>query len=79
MRPPTVELLSPSCICCSKCRFYFSVYTFFRTPTFAEDVPGELGEGETVPPPERSFWAKYVSFPLVEFFFGHCKFLYGSS
>ncbi|KAB5512368.1 hypothetical protein DKX38_029396 [Salix brachista] len=30
-----------------------------RTPTFAEDVPGELGEGETVPPPERSFWAKY--------------------
>ncbi|KAJ6743931.1 CHROMATIN COMPLEXES SUBUNIT BAP18-RELATED [Salix purpurea] len=30
-----------------------------RTPIFAEDVPGELGEGETVPPPERSFWAKY--------------------
>lgn len=24
-------------------------------------VGGEVGEGEIVPPPERSFWAKYVS------------------
>lgn len=31
---------------------------------FAEEilgVGGEVGEGEIVPPPERSFWAKYVS------------------
>ncbi|KAJ6855153.1 hypothetical protein NC651_039969 [Populus alba x Populus x berolinensis] len=30
-----------------------------RTPIFAEDLPGEQGEGVDVPPPERSFWAKY--------------------
>lgn len=29
---------------------------------FSEDAPGgENGEGESVQPPERSFWAKYVS------------------
>lgn len=29
---------------------------------FAEEIlGGELGEGEVVPPPERSLWAKYVS------------------
>ncbi|KAL8532933.1 hypothetical protein ACS0TY_009265 [Phlomoides rotata] len=30
-----------------------------RTPVFTEAVVGENGEGEEVPPPERSFWAKY--------------------
>ncbi|KAJ6838287.1 ER membrane protein complex subunit 10 [Iris pallida] len=31
-----------------------------RTPTFAEEVlAADLGEGEGVKPPERSFWAKY--------------------
>ncbi|KAM1039242.1 hypothetical protein ACFX13_034538 [Malus domestica] len=33
-----------------------------RAPVFAEEilrVGGEVGEGEIVPPPERSFWAKY--------------------
>lgn len=35
---------------------------FPRAPVFAEDiVGGEDGEGEVVKPPERSFWAKYVS------------------
>ncbi|CAA2958160.1 ER membrane complex subunit 10 [Olea europaea subsp. europaea] len=29
-----------------------------RTPVFTEEVIGENGEGE-VPPPDRSFWAKY--------------------
>lgn len=36
-----------------------------RAPIFTEDilgVGGEGGEGEAVQPPERSFWAKYVSF-----------------
>lgn len=29
---------------------------------FSEDIPGgEDGEGDGVKPPERSFWAKYVS------------------
>ncbi|KAH9734302.1 reverse transcriptase domain-containing protein [Citrus sinensis] len=28
-------------------------------PIFAEEVLGENGEGEIIPPPERSFWAKY--------------------
>ncbi|KAL9429601.1 hypothetical protein AB3S75_031418 [Citrus x aurantiifolia] len=30
-----------------------------RAPIFAEEVLGENGEGEIIPPPERSFWAKY--------------------
>ncbi|KAK6137813.1 hypothetical protein DH2020_028438 [Rehmannia glutinosa] len=30
-----------------------------RTPIFAEEVVGEIGEGEEVKPPERTFWAKY--------------------
>ncbi|VVA13136.1 Hypothetical predicted protein [Prunus dulcis] len=31
-----------------------------RAPVFAEEIlGGELGEGEVVPPPERSLWAKY--------------------
>ncbi|KAK2658188.1 hypothetical protein Ddye_004721 [Dipteronia dyeriana] len=31
-----------------------------RAPIFAEDtLGGEIGEGEVVQPPERSFWAKY--------------------
>ncbi|KAJ4838966.1 hypothetical protein Tsubulata_017368 [Turnera subulata] len=30
-----------------------------RTPIFTEDKLGENGEGEVLPPPERSFWAKY--------------------
>ncbi|XP_050207135.1 uncharacterized protein LOC126656583 [Mercurialis annua] len=30
-----------------------------RSPIFTEEIIGENGEGETVPPPERSFWAKY--------------------
>ncbi|TXG48837.1 hypothetical protein EZV62_024712 [Acer yangbiense] len=31
-----------------------------RAPIFAEDIlGGEIGEGEVVQPPERSFWAKY--------------------
>ncbi|CAK7340169.1 unnamed protein product [Dovyalis caffra] len=30
-----------------------------RTPIFSEDTLGEQGEGEAVPLPERSFWAKY--------------------
>lgn len=35
---------------------------------FAEDilgVGGEVGEGEIIPPPERSFWAKYVSIDRI--------------
>lgn len=32
-----------------------------RAPVFSEDILGETAEGEVVPPPERSFWAKYVS------------------
>ncbi|MCE3052458.1 hypothetical protein HAX54_052683, partial [Datura stramonium] len=34
------------------------------TPIFSEAVVGENAEGEEVQPPERSFWAKYVS--LIE-------------
>lgn len=35
---------------------------FHRTPVFADDIlVGEAGEGEDVKPPEKSFWAKYVS------------------
>ncbi|KAH9670663.1 er membrane protein complex subunit 10 [Citrus sinensis] len=30
-----------------------------QAPIFAEEVLGENGEGEIIPPPERSFWAKY--------------------
>ncbi|KAM3691354.1 hypothetical protein ACB098_08G009000 [Castanea mollissima] len=30
-----------------------------RAPVFSEDILGETAEGEVVPPPERSFWAKY--------------------
>ncbi|KAE8009839.1 hypothetical protein FH972_006249 [Carpinus fangiana] len=31
-----------------------------RTPIFSEEIlGGEIGEGEVVMPPERSFWAKY--------------------
>ncbi|KAF3452487.1 hypothetical protein FNV43_RR02920 [Rhamnella rubrinervis] len=31
-----------------------------RAPVFTEDIlSGEVGEGEVVQPPERSFWAKY--------------------
>lgn len=59
----------------SKCRcYYFSVYTFCRTPIFAEDLPGEQGEGVDVPPPERSFWAKYVSILLVDCFLDTANF-----
>lgn len=48
--------------------FYFMIYLsttliyFLRTPIFSEDVGGEDGDGEVVKPPERSFWAKYVSY-----------------
>lgn len=36
---------------------------YSRAPIFTEDIlGGEGGEGEAVQPPERSFWAKYVSF-----------------
>jgi hypothetical protein len=51
-----------------------SVYTFCRTPIFAEDLPGEQGEGVDVPPPERSFWAKYVSILLVDCFLDTANF-----
>ncbi|XP_023872251.1 uncharacterized protein LOC111984863 [Quercus suber] len=30
-----------------------------RAPVFSEEILGETAEGEVVPPPERSFWAKY--------------------
>ncbi|KAK9195163.1 hypothetical protein WN943_003282 [Citrus x changshan-huyou] len=32
-----------------------------RAPIFTEEVLGEDGEGQIIPPPERPFWAKYVS------------------
>ncbi|GFZ14553.1 hypothetical protein Acr_24g0007430 [Actinidia rufa] len=33
---------------------------FMGTPAFAEEIlGGENVDGEAVPPPERSFWAKY--------------------
>lgn len=40
---------------------------FRRAPVFSEEIfgGGEGVEGEVVPPQERSFWAKYVSFPGV--------------
>lgn len=42
-------------------KFRFNV--FHRTPVLADDIlVGETGEGEGVKPPEKSFWAKYVSF-----------------
>ena len=34
-----------------------------RAPLLTEAAVGENGEGEIVQPPERSFWAKYVSIP----------------
>ncbi|KAK9192642.1 hypothetical protein WN944_003335 [Citrus x changshan-huyou] len=30
-----------------------------RAPIFTEEVLGENGEGQIIPPPERPFWAKY--------------------
>lgn len=40
----------------------FVILHFCRTPIFAEDIlGGDTAEGEDLKPPERSFWAKYVS------------------
>ncbi|TQD80477.1 hypothetical protein C1H46_033990 [Malus baccata] len=38
-----------------------------RAPVFAEDilgVGGEVGDGEIIPPPEKSFWAKYWMYAI---------------
>ena len=61
--------ISLGCILCSWCCF-----GIYRAPAFAEDilVGGNNVEGEGIPPPERSFWAKYVSsiFNLIENWWG---------
>jgi hypothetical protein len=42
--------------------YFLNKYYLFRTPIFTEEVLGGEGiEGELIKPPERSFWAKYVS------------------
>ena len=39
-------------------------YFFDRTPIFTEETPEETAEAEAMKQPEKSFWAKYVSFCL---------------
>lgn len=40
-----------------------------RTPIFTEEaLIGDHGEAEVVKPPERSFWAKYVSVFAIPFY-----------
>lgn len=54
---------------CVEC--YFSILCFIccRAPIFAEEIlGGESVECEVLPPPERSFWAKYVSIRRLDCF-----------
>lgn len=54
-----------NCLSINFCIFFLSYILDFvccRTPVFAEEILGEEGvEGEVAKPPEKSFWAKYVS------------------
>lgn len=63
----SIKPISPKVIVIQWCDIqWFQTLSFScswnRTPAFAEEIlGGENGEGEAVMPPERSFWAKYVS------------------